>query len=143
MKKVLTSPYFYVPLIVVGLGFLILWWRWNKCRKANGIQPNCVTTPCDFIFANCSFWTGKPVETITPPSSEPISEVSGKYSLVVSNRNGATVYTNSNGIFTATAEKIPYQTSLMGKLSVTSSGTWYKTNKGWVGANDVSIPISR
>lgn len=49
--------------IAVGIAFIILWYRWNECRKKNGIQPNCITTPCPFIFGNCNFWTGKPKET--------------------------------------------------------------------------------
>lgn len=73
------SPYFFVPAIIVIAGLLILWWRWKDCRKKNGIQPQCATTPCNFIFAKCSFWTGKPIaDNATVNNNQPPSATNPK-----------------------------------------------------------------
>lgn len=85
-------------IIAAGITFIILWYRWNQCRKKHGTQPHCVTEPCPFLFAKCNFFTGKPIADVpTPPATEPETSVAGQVDLWCENgkyykRTTTTVY---------------------------------------------------
>lgn len=102
-----TQKIFLGIALAIGIGFIILWYRWNECRKKNGIQPKCTIEPCPFIFGNCSFWTGKLIVDAPPlpdnnmpdvkPKDVPKTIIAGKVDLWCNNgkyykRTTTTIY---------------------------------------------------
>lgn len=122
---------------IIVIAFFILLFRWTKCKNANPcMQGNC---------PDCSFWTGKLIANNTPNPVDDNSATAqpggatGLYPVIVTRSTGAPIYIIVNGVFTLTGAKLPYETQLPGDLLVTSSGSWYKTSKGWLNSNDISI----
>jgi len=65
--KFLTSPYFYVPAIIIGGALLILWYRYSQC--ASNCPPAGVGAPC--MPRKCNFFTGKPIVKDSAQTNQP------------------------------------------------------------------------
>lgn len=137
MKKFFTVTGI-ILLVLAGVYLLLSWLQQRQCKQDIAEAGKS----CDFFS-----WQGirnlfynEKKEPVSPEgSSEPVSPASGTYQLKVTKTEGATVYAETNGVFTATSEKIPYQTEISGEFRSTTSGGWYKTSRGWLHANDISI----
>lgn len=69
-KNILTSKYFWGTIsALVVFGFIVLWRRYEKCKKDNCIDVQCVTAPCPPECTPCSFWTGKAIVKQTSPNA--------------------------------------------------------------------------
>jgi hypothetical protein len=125
IKKIITSPYFYIPAVLAGITLLLLWLRKRKCETGVWFGKS------QMVNKACSFWTGNPKD------ESPLGKV---YTLTVSKQTGAVIYEKqSDGTFKATDKTVPFDTKLKGEFFTDDKVVFYKTKKGWLNPDDISI----